>query len=51
MLPEGNGTQNQEKSYTKKYQNHIDCSYGSKLVCIDDKVHKLFTTCLDWDAV
>ena len=28
LVPENNGTQNPEKSYTNKYQKHIACSYG-----------------------
>ena len=27
-------------SYTKKYQNHIPCSFASKVVCIDDRFSK-----------
>ena len=27
-------------SYTEKNQNHIPCSFGYKLVCIDDKFIK-----------
>ena len=26
----------------KKYQQHIACSYGYKLVCVDDKLSKPF---------
>ena len=26
-----------EGSYTKKYQDHIPCSFAYKLVCVDDK--------------
>ena len=31
-VPADNGNQNPEKSYTNKYQKHIACSYGNKLV-------------------
>ena len=41
-MPEGNGKQNPEQSYTSKYQNHIACSCGWKLVCVDDKFIKSF---------
>ena len=43
LVPEDNGKQNSEESYTKKYQKHIACSYGYKLVCVDDKFSKHFT--------
>ena len=39
---EDNGKQNPIESYTKKYQKHIACSYGYKLVCVDDKFSKNF---------
>ena len=29
-----------EGSYTKKYHNHIRCSYAYKIVCIDDRFSK-----------
>ena len=29
-----------EGSYTKKYQDHIPCSFAYKVVCIDDKFTK-----------
>ena len=41
-MPENNGKQNSEQSYTKKYQNDIACSYRHKLVCVDDKFSKPF---------
>ena len=43
-MPEDNGKQNPEGSYTNKYQKHIACGYGYKLVCADDKFSKLFKT-------
>ena len=36
-MPENNGKQNPEELYTIKYQKHVACSYGYKLVCVDDK--------------
>ena len=30
--------------YTNKYQKHIVCSYGYKLICVDDKFSKPFKT-------
>ena len=29
-----------EGSYSKKYQDHIPCSFAYKLVCVDDKISK-----------
>ena len=37
LVPEDNGKQNPNESYTNKYQKHVACSYGYKLVCVDDK--------------
>ena len=31
-------------SYTRKYQDHIPCSFAYKVVCIDNKFSKLFCT-------
>ena len=41
ILPEGNGKQNIEESYTNKYQKHVAWSYGYKLVCVDDNLLSL----------
>ena len=41
---EDNEKQNPEESYTIKYQKHIACIYGYKLVCVDDKFSKPFKT-------
>ena len=32
-----NRNQNPNEFYTNKYQKHVACSYGYKLVCVDDK--------------
>ena len=50
-MSENNGKQNLEESYTNKYQKHIACSYGYKLVCVDDMFSKPFKTYLGKDAV
>ena len=50
-MPENNGKQNSNGSYTNKCQKHITCSYGYKLVCIDDKFSKPFKTNLGEDAI
>ena len=44
-------SKNPEDPYTKKYQKHIACSYGYKLVCVDDKFSNRFKTYLGKDAV
>ena len=42
LVPENNEKQNLEESSANKYQKHIACSYGYKLVCVDDKFGKAF---------
>ena len=37
LVPEDNGKENWNESYTNKYQKHAACSYGYKVVCVDDK--------------
>ena len=44
-MREDNGEQNPRVLY-EKYQEHIACSYGYKLVCVDDKFSKSFKTYL-----
>ena len=39
-----------QEFYTNKYQKHIACSSGYKLVYVDDKFSKPFKTCLGEDA-
>ena len=51
LVPEVNGKQNPEESYTNKYQKYITCSYGYKSVCVNDKFSKLFKTYFGEDAV
>ena len=41
-MPEDNGMLNPNESYTNKYQKHVACSYGYKLVCVDDQFSKPF---------
>ena len=42
LVSENNGKQSPEESYTNKYQKHIACSYGNKLICVDDKFSEPF---------
>ena len=51
LVPEDNGKQKPNQSYTNKYQKHAACSYGHKLVCVDDKFSKPFKSYLDKDPV
>ena len=51
LVPEDNGKQNPEESYTNKNQNHIACNYDYKLTCFDDKFIKPFKTYSGEDAV
>ena len=50
-MPEDNKKQNPEETYTSIYQKRIACSYGYKLVCIDNKFSKSFKIYLGQDAV
>ena len=34
--------QNSSRSFNKKYQKDIACSYGYKLLCVDDKLSQSF---------
>ena len=45
-MPENNGKQNSEESYTNKYQKHIACSYG-----YNDRFSKPFKIYLSKDAI
>ena len=42
LVPENNGKQSPNESYWSKYQKHIACSYGYKLVCVDDEFSEVF---------
>ena len=42
---------NPEESYINKYQKHVACIYGYKLVCVDDKLIKPLKLYLGKDAV
>ena len=34
------GAESYEGSYTKKYQDHVSCSFAYKVACVDDKFTK-----------
>ena len=50
LMPEDKGKQNPNETYTNKYQKHVACSYGYKLVCVDDKCSKPFKLYLGEDT-
>ena len=51
LVPEDNRKQNTNKSYTKKYQEHVAFSYGYKLVCVDNNISKSFKLYLSENAI
>ena len=51
LIPEDNGKQNPNECYTNKFQKHVACSYGYKLVFLDDQFSKSFKSNLIEDAV
>ena len=51
LVPEENGKENPNESYTNKYQKHVACSYGYELVYVDDKFSNPFKSYLGEDAV
>ena len=40
VMPESNKKKIQMKLILKNYQKHVECNFGYKLVCVDDKVSK-----------
>ena len=50
-MPKYNGKQNPKESYTNKHLKYIACSYGFKLVYVDDKFSMPFKTYLGKDAI
>ena len=51
LVPEDNGKQNPDETYTNKYQKHVACSCGYKLVYVDDEFSKPFKSYLGENAV
>ena len=47
LVPEFNGKQKPDETYTRKYQKHTACCYNYKLVCVDVKFSKPFKSYLD----
>ena len=50
LVPEDNRKQNPDESYSNKYHKHVACSYGYKLVCVDDKFSRPFKSYLGKEA-
>ena len=50
-MSEDNRKQNPDEPYTNNFEKHVACSYGYKLVCVDEKFSKPFKSCLGDDAV
>ena len=46
LVLEDNRKQNPNESYINKYQKHVACSYGYKLVFVDNKFCKPFKSYL-----
>ena len=40
LMPESNKKKIQMKLILKNYQKDVECNFGYKLVCVDDKVSK-----------
>ena len=51
LVPEHNGKQNPNEGQTNKYQKHVGCSYGYKLVYVNDKFSNSFKSYIGKDAV
>ena len=42
LVSENSGKEITKDSYTNKYQKHVACSYGYKIVCVDDNFSEPF---------
>ena len=51
LILENNGNQDPDDSYRNNYQNHVGCSFGYKLVCVDDQFNKPYKSYLGEDTV
>lgn len=50
LVPEDNWKKNRNDPHNNKYQKHVTCSYGYKIVCVDDKFRKSFKSYLGEDT-
>ena len=51
LVSEDNENENPNESYTRKYQKHVACSYGYKLLCVKEKFSEAFNSYLGEDTV
>ena len=51
LVPENNGQQSPNESYTNNNQKHVACKYGCELVCADDKFSNPFKSYLGKDTI
>ena len=51
LVLEDSVKENPNESYTSKYQKHVACSYGYRLVCVNDKFSKPFKSNIGEDVV
>ena len=51
LVPKDNGNKIQKSLRQTNIKRYIACSYGNKLVCVDDKFSKRFKTDLGKDAI
>ena len=51
LVPKDNVKHNPDESYTKKYQKHVSCRFGFKLIFVDDRFRKSFKSYVGEDAV
>ena len=51
LVPEDNGNQKLNESYTNEYQKHVACSFCYKLVCVDGKFSIPFQSKLGEDSI
>ena len=50
LVSKNNGKQKLDQSYTNKYQHHVGCTFGYKLVCVDGQFSKRFKSYLGQDV-
>ena len=51
LVPKDNGKQDSNEPCTNNYQKCVACSYGYKLICVDDKLNNAFKLYLGNGAV
>ena len=46
LVSENNGRQNTDASHKNNFQNHVGCSFGYKLLCVDDQFSRPYRSYL-----